>query len=342
MSIHATAAQRLRARAPDLVALLVVTVWGASFTFQKIALQEIDWAAFTFVRYLGMIALGWAVLLWRRGAGRPIGVAREDLPRMAATGVLGYSIYIVLSTAGLAHTTAFSTALLVGTSPLFTILLLAVLHAEAVRRAHVAGLAVALVGVLVFLSQKLQAALPAAGAGDVVSLAGALFFAAYSVAQKPLLERYAVSVMMAYTCTLGALPVLALAWPAALGQDWTRVSPAAWASLAWTIVVPVYLAWSLWAWVIARAGVGRTSLFMFLVPVTGGVASRLLVGETFDGLKIAGALLILGGLALARRAQAAPAASHPTRPAGAPGRGTLASADIGAGGALHGAPGTRG
>lgn len=293
--------ERVTARVADLAALMVVTIWGVSFTVKKVALDEIDPLALTFVRFVGMIVLGWSVLLWRRARGHPIGVARADLPRVALTGVLGYSIYIVLSTLGLARTTAFSTALLVGTAPLFAVLLLRVLGLEAVRRGQVAGMLVALVGVVVFLAEKLGAALPDAGAGDLLSLAGAFFFAAYSVAKKPLLERYPVAVMMAHTCTLGAIPVLLVTWPAALAQDWTGVSPAARASLAWTIVVPVYVAWSIWAWVIARAGVGRTSAFMFLVPVAGGIASRLLVGETFDALKLAGAALILTGLGLVRR-----------------------------------------
>src|SRR5262245_59270857 len=111
------------ARLPDLAALLVVTIWGVSFPFQKVALDEIDAVAFTVVRYLAMIALGWGVLLVWWATGRPIGVRRADLPRLAVAGVLGYSIYIVLSTVGLARTTAFSTALLIGTAPLFALLL---------------------------------------------------------------------------------------------------------------------------------------------------------------------------------------------------------------------------
>jgi drug/metabolite transporter (DMT)-like permease len=290
-----------RARAPDLAALLAVAIWGTSFPLQKVALDEIDPMAFTAVRYLGMIGLGWSVLLWRWTRGHPVGVSGVDLPRLALTGVLGYSIYIVLSTVGLARTTAFSTALLTGTAPLCAVVLAGALGVETVRRGQLAGMLVALLGVGVFMAEKLRGALPAASAGDLLSLAGAFFFGAYSVAQKPLLDRYAVPVMMAYSCTLGAIPVLLLAWPAALGQDWARVSPAAWLSLAWTIVVPVYLAWSIWAWAIARAGVGRTSIFMFLVPVAGGIVSRLLFGETFDALKLAGAALVLAGLALARR-----------------------------------------
>jgi drug/metabolite transporter (DMT)-like permease len=296
------AAAGLRARAPDLAALLAVAIWGTSFPLQKIALDEIDPLAFTFVRYLGMIALGWSVLLWRRAHGHPLEVSRADLPRLALTGVLGYSIYIVLSTVGLARTTAFSTALLTGTAPPCAVLLAAALGVEPMRRGQFAGMVVALLGVAVFMGEKLSGALPQASGGDLLSLVGAFFFGAYSVAQKPLLDRYAVPVMMAYTCTAGAIPVLLLAAPAALAQDWRPVSPAAWLSLGWTIVVPVYLAWSIWAWAIARAGVGRTSVFMFLVPVAGGIVSRLLFGETFDPLKLAGAALILAGLALGRGA----------------------------------------
>jgi drug/metabolite transporter (DMT)-like permease len=286
----------------DLVALLVVAIWGVSFAFQKKALDEIDVAAFTCVRYIGMIALAWVVLLARRAAGLSIGIARADLPRAALAGVLGYTIFIVLSTVGLGRTTAFSTALLVGTAPLFAALILHVLRLETIVRWQVAGMVVSLVGVVVFLAEKILARLGEAGAGDLLSVTGALFFAAYSVTSKPLGSRYAIPVVIAHTSTIGALPVILVTLPAALARDWSTVSGTAWASLAWTIVVPVYLAWSLWGWVIARNGVARASLFMFLVPVAGAVASRLLFGETFHPLKLAGAALILAGLAVARRA----------------------------------------
>jgi drug/metabolite transporter (DMT)-like permease len=335
------AVRGVRRFAPEMTALATAATWGVSFGLQKMALDEIEPIAFTVVRYAGMIALGWAVLLCRRVRGHRAGVARADLPRLAVTGVLGYSAYIVLSTVGLARTTAFSNALLVGTSPLFAALLLHVLGVEAVRRAQVLGMLVALAGTVVFLAEKLSAAVPAAGVGDALSLAGAALFAAYSVAQKPLLARQAVPVMMAWTCTLGALPVVLLGWPAVRAQDWSAVSPAAWATLAWTIVVPVYVAWSAWAWVIARLGVARTAPFMYCVPVFGAIVSRLLLGETFDLLKVAGAALILGGLALVRRREPdgapAPEAAAPSgedgpasaRPPSAPGtaaRGPLLAA----------------
>jgi drug/metabolite transporter (DMT)-like permease len=54
-------------------------------------------------------------------------------------------------------------------------------------------------------------------------------------------------------------------------------------------------------------------VFIYLVPIVGGVTAWLLLGERFGPLKVAGALLTLVGLALARRA--AEHAKHAPRPA---------------------------
>ena len=290
----------------DLAALLAVTIWGVSFVFQKVTLEELDPLAFTFARFLGMLVIGWGVLFWRRVGGSPIGVARADLPGLALAGVLGYSLYILLSTVALSYTTAFSNALLVATAPLFTALLLRMLKLERIAAGQVVAMLVSLGGILVFLSEKVQVGLRTASMGDLISLVAAFFFAAYSVANKPLVARYPIAIVMAYTLTIGAIPALLISLPSTLAQDWGRVSAAGWAGLVWSIVVPVYVAWTLWSWAIARAGVARTSVFMYLVPLIGGLASWTVLGEGFGLLKVVGALLVLGGLVLARRASSKP------------------------------------
>lgn len=56
MDPNPTQRQWIRA---DLVALLVVAIWGVSFAFQKVALEQFGAAAFMCLRYLGMLALSW-------------------------------------------------------------------------------------------------------------------------------------------------------------------------------------------------------------------------------------------------------------------------------------------
>lgn len=286
----------------DLVALVVVSIWGTGFAFQKVALEQFNVLTFMGLRYLAMLALSWGVLLWRRWrTGEPIGIKGTDLPGLALAGALGYTLYIPLSTLGLSYTTAFSNALLIATAPLYAAVLLRFLRMEVLGTGQYAGMLVALIGVIVFVMPALRLGTGQSIAGDLVSLTAALFFAAYSVASKPLLPRYPLPVMMAYTLTIGTVPVVLSVLPWMFGQPWNAITPGGWAAFAWTAILPVYVAWTLWNWTIGRMGVARASLFMYLVPVIGGVASWILLGEGFRLPKIAGAALVLAGLAVARR-----------------------------------------
>lgn len=287
----------LRSHGPEVAAVLVVTIWGVNFSFKKAALEEFDVLPFTAVRYVGMLILGWSVLVWQwRVTGRWVWVARSDLPRFVLSGVLGYAVYQLLSTVGLSYSSAFSNSLLLGTSPIFAALLLAALRLERIGVWQVLGIGTSFIGVAIFILEKAQAT---AGLGDVITLAAALAFAAYSVVNKPLVGRYEATAVSTFTLSIGAIPVLLLSLPATAGQDWGRVSPAGWGAMAWSIVLPVYVAYTVWGWVIGQVGVARTSIFMYLVPIIGGGASWLLLGEGFGILKISGAVMTLAGLFVA-------------------------------------------
>lgn len=305
------ATSQARAFRAELAALLTVVIWGTSFSFQKVALEQFTVPGFIALRYLGMVALSWCVLgCWQRRTRQVITLRREDLPGFALTGGLGYALYIPLSTVGLNYTTAFSNALLIATSPLFAALLLRALRIETIGRRHYLGMLLSLAGVVVFVVPAVRgtAGRGAGGAalgvtGDLVSLAAALCFAAYTVTSKPLLSRYPLLTVMTYTLSLGTVPVILLLAPQIFVQDWSRINAAGWAAFVWTVVVPVYVAWTIWSWTIARIGVARSTLFMYLVPIIGGVTSWLLLGEGFSTVKTAGAALTLAGLAVARRTE---------------------------------------
>jgi drug/metabolite transporter (DMT)-like permease len=293
----------MRKHLPALVALVTAVVWGVNFPFLKIALAELSPLAFTFWRYLLMLALAWAVLAWRhRRSGMPVTVEAADYPRLALAGILGFSLYMVFSIVGVSETTAFSNALMIALAPLFSALLLFAWRMERIRRVQVLGMVLSLAGVVIFLADKARAGVGIATVGDLLSLLAALFYAAYTVSLKPLLSRYPATVVTAYTLSIGAVPVLWLSAPALLVQDWGRVDLAGWSVLLWASIFPVYAAWTAWSWATARAGVARTNVFLYLVPIVSGVVAYVLLDEPFGPLKLAGAALVLSGLILARRA----------------------------------------
>jgi O-acetylserine/cysteine efflux transporter len=306
--------------APNLAALLVVFIWGVNFVFVKAALDQFDVGAFVALRYVAMLGLGWTVVLVRPHATaelrRLIGAGWRQL---ILVGVLGFGLYIPASMLGLSFTTAFSNSLLIALAPLFMAVLLALFGLEAVSRAHVAGLALSLAGTLIFVSEAFASAGPGLGLGDLISLLAALFYAGYNVANKRLVAGHPASVVTTVTLTIGALPIIVLCTPGVAAQPWNHVNIAGWAALAFSAVFPVYFAWSVWGWVNARIGVARTSLFIYLVPLFGGLASVLLLREGFSVLKLAGAGVILAGLIAARAlpargsAERVKAAAQPAR-----------------------------
>ena len=297
----------MRRHLPALVALVTAIVWGVNFPFLKIGLSELSPLAFTFWRYLLMLALAWAVLAWqRRRSGMRVTVDATDYPRLALAGILGFSLYMVLSIVGVSETTAFSNALMMALAPLFTAILLFLWRLERIRPIQVAGMLLSLVGVVFFLADTARGGVGIATLGDLLSLLAAFFYAAYTVSLKPLLGRYPATVVTAYTLSIGAVPVLWLSAPALLVQDWGRVDLAGWSVLLWASIFPVYVAWTAWSWATARAGVARTNVFLYLVPVISGVVAAVLLAEPFGAVKLAGAGLVLSGLVLARRAAVQP------------------------------------
>ena len=288
----------------DLTALVVVTIWGISAPVRKAALAQFDVLPFTALRFLGMLALGWGVLCWHRYLqGADSRIALTDLPSLALSGVCGYTVYVFVGLVGLHYTTAFSNSLLLATAPLFASLVLWGCRLEPIGRPQWLGMGLALVGAVTFAWDKAQAGPQTAGVGDLLSLAAALGFAIYTVANKRLLARHSAIVVMTYTLTIGAVPALLVALPRLPAQDWSRITLLGWGALVWTIAVGVYLAWTLWNWVLARMPATRAALFLYLVPIVSGLCSWSLLDEHFGLLKVLGALVILAGLALARCVQ---------------------------------------
>jgi drug/metabolite transporter (DMT)-like permease len=137
--------------------------------------------------------------------------------------------------------------------------------------------------------------------GDLLSLVAAAAFGAYGVINRQLVRRYPSRELMAYSLLAGGSLVALSGVPAMIGQDWGAVSWQAWLILVYAIVGPVYVAYALWNWAIARQGIPRTVVYGFLVPVVAGALAVLVLGEVVRPEHVAGALLVLGGLVVTRR-----------------------------------------
>jgi len=277
----------------------VVAVWGANFAVQKLLFEVLPPAAFLFSRYLLLPAAA-ALLLLRANGWRWLRLPREDALKLAGLGVLAHTLHVSMVTYGIHWSTAFSSALIMACGPVFTLLILHWSGHERLTPGQVAGVALACAGVLVFLSDKLVGRQWAATGGDLMMLFAASLFSYYTVMTKPLIQRHGGVAVMAYA-TLAGSPLVVLAnAPVALAAPWGTMSALHWFLMLWAALVSAFLGWLVWGWVNERRGVGRTAPLQYLMPLVAGVVAWLATGERFTAVKVGGALLTLGGVALAQ------------------------------------------
>ncbi len=303
-----------RSRQALWAALLLIVVWGANFSVQKAVFQALSPGGFLFVRYL-MMPVAAALLLCLRFGGRWPRVSRGDAFALLRLGLVGHLLHVGLVTYGIHWSTAFSSSLILACGPVFTLLILHWHGHEALTRGSIAGVAVAAIGVLVFLSDKLVGGSWQAGAGDLVVLLSVSFFSYYTVASKPLIERLGGVTVMAYAVLFASLPIVAISLPAGLAVDWRQVTPLIWLGTFYAVIVSAFLGWLVWGWVNVVRGVGPTAPLMYLMPPVAGLVAWALTGERYSAVKIAGATFTLAGVALA---QFTSAPRDPVREAPAP------------------------
>lgn len=277
------------------VALGLMLLWGSNYSVQKAVMGEIGPDALVFMRYLVTPACAVALLLWRYGWHWPR-LERRDWLGLAGLAALGHVAHVNVMTQAMHLSTAFSSALISALGPVFTLLLVRVLHGQRFTRVQTGGVVLAMVGVLVFLSDKF-ALMRTQGLGDLLLLLAALLFSAHTVAASRLFSRHGVTLVMAYTTLLAMAPMLLMNAPQAVQVPWAELPAALWWGLLWSLAVASFAGWLAWGWLNDHLGVARTAPLLYLLPPVAGVISWMALGETFSALKIAGAVMAGVGVA---------------------------------------------
>lgn len=285
----------VRSRPAVYVGLVyVVTCFGLNVVLIKSAIAHVDPLAFTALRFVVMTPL--AIGLVYAGGGK-IRIERRDLGALIVCAAFGYGIYQYLWIFGLANTSAFASALLGATAPVFTLFFVAVTGNERVGRARWIGAGLALLGVAIFEGAFAHRA--TFRIGDFLTLLSAISFAGYNVATARLLDRYSPTTLVAITLTFGMLMIVPVGIPRLLHVDVTHLGWQVWGPFLFAVIFPIVMTWPVWNYGIGQIGAARAGLFGFLVPVIAGFFSISMLGTHFEAHQIIGAAVCIAGMILA-------------------------------------------
>ncbi|MDX3131463.1 DMT family transporter [Streptomyces europaeiscabiei] len=274
-------------------AAVTVVLWASAFVSIRSAGEAYSPGALALGRLLaGALALG-AIWLVRREGLPP----RAAWRGIAVSGVLWFGFYMVALNWGEQQVDAGTAALVVNIGPILIALLGARLLGDAMPPRLLAGMAVSFAGAIaVGLSMSGESG--ASVLGVVLCVLAAVGYAAGVVAQKPALGSASPLQVTTFGCLVGA--VVCLPFAGQLVREAAHAPLTATLNMVYLGVFPTALAFTTWAYALARTTASRMGATTYAVPALVVLMSWLALGEVPGLLTLAGGALCLAGVAVSR------------------------------------------
>jgi drug/metabolite transporter (DMT)-like permease len=272
---------------------LLAAVWGASYLFIKVALEDDLSPAFIVLARTALAAL---VLLPPALRSEALAVVRRRPWEVAGLALVQIAGPFLLISTGEEHLSSSLTGVLVATAPIFTFLLaIRIDREERVHGMGLFGVLLGIAGVVVLLGVD-------AGGGTAALIGGLMVILAslgYAISGFVVKRRFGdVEPIGLVAATMAASAVMTLPL-AALSPPSSAPGAKAVGSLVILGVLGTGLAFVLLYRLIARIGPGRTSLVAYVAPGFAVVYGVVLLDERFGLASFAGLAMILTGSWLA-------------------------------------------
>jgi drug/metabolite transporter (DMT)-like permease len=287
---------RRRFTTADLMLAGTVLIWALNFTVTKYAFEHgFEPLAYSVIRY-GVAAVIFTSITV--GRERTLRVGRGDVPLLLAAAAVGIWLNQVSYVYAIDLTTASTTALILGTTPIFAALFASIVGLERLGGRYWLAALISFAGVLLV-------AVGAGGAvssdlkGDALGVATAATWAGYSVAVAPLLRRYSPFRISAFVLLVGWLPLAATGARQVAEQSFD-LEPLVWGCLAYAIVGPLVLTNILWFTAVHRVGPSHATLFANIQPFVAAVFALAILSERLTWAQVLGGFAIGAAILLAR------------------------------------------
>lgn len=282
---------------------VTMLLWASAFVGIRAAAPHFSSGALAFGRLLVAAVVLVTILALRRNGLPP----RAAWPAIAGSGVLWFALYQVALNQGEQEVDAGTAAMVIGVAPILVAAVSGTVLGEQISRYLVIGLGVAVAGT-VLIGLSVSGSSDDSLRGVLLCLLAAVASAGGVILQKPALRKASASQVTTFGCVVGA--VACLPFSGRLFADLGDAPTSAILNVVYLGAFPTALAFSTWAYALARTPASVMGITTFLVPALAVVMSWIILGEVPGVLAVAGGVLCLAGVGVSRR-RARPPASAP-------------------------------
>src|SRR5574344_300523 len=297
---------------PELLAILIVAIWGMTFISTKVLINSGLLPAQIFSIIFTMAYLGIWIISLARGSGRRFFSATlKDELIFILLGLSGGSMYFLAENTALEYTQASNVSFIVCSTPLITMLLTLLLkktvRGELVRKLEpvkvswklLAGTLLAIGGMALLLFSGY--ALKISPKGDLLAMAAALCWGLYSILMAQMTEKYGSFFATRKVFFYGLVTIIPflLSGNEAHLDTGILIRPEVWLNLIFLGLVASLFCFICWNRVMVELGNVTATNHVYLNPIFTLIGSMIFLGEELTLLSAAGSACILAGVVLA-------------------------------------------
>jgi len=272
-----------------LLALVVVAAWGVNFVVIKVGLHGVPPMLLGALRFL--LAAIPAVFF----------VKRPQLPwrwLLAYGATISFGQFAFLFTAMYVGMPAGLASLVLQAQAFFTLLFAVMFLHERFRAQNVIGLLIAAGGLAVI---GLEGGHVMTLAGFVLTLCAAVSWALGNIVTKKIGKVDLVGLVV-WASLIPPLPFLVLSYflegPQRIAAALTGIGGSSIFAIVYLAFIATLLGYSLWSRLLSRYPASQVAPFSLLVPIVGLASASLFLDEHLSTAQIAGAVLVMAGLAV--------------------------------------------
>jgi len=284
-------------------ALAAVVFWGVSFIATKIALREVHPFTLLTLRYaIGALLL----ILFQLARGRAI--LNIFSPRewihifiLASLGVSGLGL---LQAYGLLYTTAIHTGWIIAVNPILIILSARFFLGEPITPRKISGIFLGFCGVFLIISKgvfSLSLFRLASTFGDLLILASALAWTAFTIGGKGFISRFPPLATVTAIMMSGCLIVLPLSLLIGEWGNLAHLSLMTWAGIFFLGIFCSGLGYLFWYSALEKRESGVVGIYLYLEPFVTLIGAYFVLHEEVQWITLMGGGMILIGVYLATR-----------------------------------------
>jgi drug/metabolite transporter (DMT)-like permease len=275
--------------------VVAAVLWGGSIVAQKMALGSFSAVEASVLRDIGGLAILLAIWWSKEGGAIRVSGADMRLLGLLGLGVLGNHLLILM---GLNYVSGAVGGVIIGSSPVVTSLLSAMLIRDVPLRAVWAGALLSFAGVGLVSAAGFQATGEQPLLGSALVFLGVVSWALYSIGSRTIMERMSSLTVNWTTLMVATVLQIPLLWTdqKVMNSGIGSVTTPDWLALGYLVVFATAVAQQAWLFGVKGIGPSRASVWGNLTPVAAIGLSALILGESVGPIEIIGICLILAGV----------------------------------------------